>query len=143
MLPQDTAALSQALSAFEAQICVSLLRRACGLLCCHGLAPAGIKASCGCCIASPPHWGGEENWKKKTKLMGPDQGSLTEQQRKQTVTTIILIRRKYKTNIDSKIRYEKPNSTMYIVKQLFFIAAPGTWGISPPNVRTRHPVASG
>jgi len=45
-----------------------------------------------------PHWGGEENGKKKAKLVGWDKGSLTEQQRKRTVTTIILIRRIYKTN---------------------------------------------
>jgi len=44
-----------------------------------------------------PHWGGEEDWKKKTKLMGQGKGSLTEQQRKRTVTTI-LIRTKYESN---------------------------------------------
>jgi len=35
--------------------------------------------------------------RKRQKLVGRDKGSLTEQQTKQTVTTIILIRRKYKT----------------------------------------------
>jgi len=45
-----------------------------------------------------PHWGGEENGKKKEKkLVGWDKGSLTEQQMKATVTTIILIRRIHKT----------------------------------------------
>jgi len=29
------------------------------------------------------------------------------------------------------------------MKQGFFIAAQGTRGISPPNVRTKHPVISG
>jgi len=43
-----------------------------------------------------PCWGGEQNGKKKAKLVGGDKGSLTEQQRKQTLTTIILIRRIYK-----------------------------------------------
>jgi len=42
-------------------------------------------------------WGGE--WKEKgKKLMGRDKVSLTKQQMKWTVTTIILIRRIYKTN---------------------------------------------
>jgi len=35
-------------------------------------------------------WGGEV--KKKAKLMGRDKGIVTEQQRKQTVKTIILVR---------------------------------------------------
>jgi len=39
-----------------------------------------------------PCWGGEENQKKKAKLVGQDKDSLTEQQKKQTVTNIILIR---------------------------------------------------
>jgi len=62
---------------------------------CAGLAPAGIKESCGLSIIASPRWGGEENGKKKAKLMGRDKDSLTEQQRKWTVTTIILIRRIY------------------------------------------------
>jgi len=33
-------------------------------------------------------WGGEENGKKKAKLVGQDKGSLTGQQRKLTLTTI-------------------------------------------------------
>jgi len=37
-------------------------------------------------------WGGEENTKKKAKLMGHDKGSLTKEQRKRTITTTILIR---------------------------------------------------
>ena len=39
-----------------------------------------------------PGWGGEENRKKKAKLVGQDKDSLTEQQRKWTVTTAILMR---------------------------------------------------
>jgi len=38
---------------------------------------------------------------------------------------------------------KKANSTTHTVQQGFFIAAPGTRGISPPNVRARHPVISG
>jgi len=38
---------------------------------------------------------------------------------------------------------EKPTNTMHTVKQVFFIAAPGTRGISPPNVCAKHPVISG
>jgi len=44
-----------------------------------------------------PRWSGEESGKKKTKLMGRDKGSLTEQQTMQT-GSIILIRIIYKTN---------------------------------------------
>jgi len=45
----------------------------------------------------PLGWGGE--WKEKgKKLLVGDKGSLTEQQTKQTVATIILIWRIYKTN---------------------------------------------
>jgi len=48
-----------------------------------------------------PHWGAEENGKKKkAKLMGRDKGSLTEQQTKRRVTTIIPIRRIYKTKCE-------------------------------------------
>jgi len=49
-------------------------------------------------VAAPspvPLWGGEENWEKKAKLMGRDKDSLTEN-RKRTVTTMILLRRIYK-----------------------------------------------
>jgi len=42
-----------------------------------------------------PRWGGEENRKKKAKLVGWDKDFLTEQRRKQTVITIIS--RIYKT----------------------------------------------
>jgi len=38
----------------------------------------------------------EDNWKKKAKLLGWDEDSLTEQQRKRKITTIILIKRIYK-----------------------------------------------
>jgi len=37
-------------------------------------------------------WGGEENWKKAAKLMGWDKDSLTEQQMKRKITTIILVK---------------------------------------------------
>jgi len=37
-----------------------------------------------------PLWDGKENWKKKAKLVGWDKDSLTEHQRKRTITTIIL-----------------------------------------------------
>jgi len=47
---------------------------------------------------SCPCWGGEENGKEKAKHLCQDKDSLTEKQRKQIVTTIILIRRIYKTN---------------------------------------------
>ena len=43
-----------------------------------------------------PHWGEEENGKKKAKkFVGRDKGGLTEQQTKRTATTV-LIRRLYK-----------------------------------------------
>jgi len=29
------------------------------------------------------------------------------------------------------------------IKQIFFITAPGTWGISPPNVHAKHGIISG
>ena len=45
-----------------------------------------------------PSWSGEENGKKKAKLVVWDKGSLTEQLTKWTVTTITLIRKIYKTN---------------------------------------------
>jgi len=45
-----------------------------------------------------PRWDGEENGKKKTKTLGRDEGSLTEQQMKRTATTTILVRRIYETN---------------------------------------------
>jgi len=44
-----------------------------------------------------PCWGGDENEKKKAKLMGRNKGTLTEQQTKRTVTTTIQMRI-YKTN---------------------------------------------
>jgi len=40
----------------------------------------------------PPEWAGESEGKKKHKLVSQDKGSLTEQQRKRIVTTIMLIR---------------------------------------------------
>jgi len=41
---------------------------------------------------SPAQCDGEENQKEKAKLMGCDRNSLTEQQRKKKITTIILIK---------------------------------------------------
>jgi len=29
------------------------------------------------------------------------------------------------------------------IKQVFFITVPSTWGISPPNMRAKHPAMSG
>jgi len=46
----------------------------------------------------PPRWVGEENQTKTAKLVGWDKDHLTEQERKQTVVTTILIRRTYKRN---------------------------------------------
>jgi len=59
----------------------------------HGLAHGWQQRTKQSLYRPSPGWGGEENWKKKAKFMGWDKGSLTEQQRKQTVTTIILARR--------------------------------------------------
>jgi len=70
------------------------------------------------------HWGGEENGKKKAKLMGWDKGSLTEQQTKQTVTTTKAIRRIYKT-------------TAKCTEQLSLPSAPCT-----PELRLTCPPAS-
>jgi len=51
------------------------------------------------CFAAPPSIGvRRRKERKKAKIMGWDKSSLTEQRRKLTVTTIILIRRIYKTN---------------------------------------------
>jgi len=49
------------------------------------------------CYCPSAPWGEEENWKKKAKLVDQDKDSLTEQQRNQSVITIILITRIYKT----------------------------------------------
>jgi len=59
---------------------------------------AGNKRATGSLYYPSPHWAEkEENGKKKVKLVNRDKSSLTEQQTKRTVTTIILIRRTYKT----------------------------------------------
>jgi len=64
---------------------------------CHCLAPDRKKEPHDCSITPPPTWwGGEENRKKKVNLMDWDKDSLTEQQRKTTVTTIVVIKRVYK-----------------------------------------------
>jgi len=48
-------------------------------------------------LLSLTRWDGEQNQRKKAKLMGRDKDSLTEQQRKKIVTTIIFIKIIYKT----------------------------------------------
>jgi len=63
---------------------------------CCGLAPAINKETLGHSLAPPPWWDEEENRKKKAKLTGWDQDSLTKQQRKRKLTTIVLIERIYK-----------------------------------------------
>jgi len=55
---------------------------------CHGLALAANEEPHSRSIVPPP-----ENWKKETKPRGRNKGSLTEKQRKRTVTTTILISR--------------------------------------------------
>jgi len=62
---------------------------------CHGLAPAGNKEPHGRSIAPSPTGVGRRMGKKEAKRMGWDKDGLTEQQRKRTETTIILIRRIY------------------------------------------------
>jgi len=64
--------------------------------CCAGLAPASNKEPHGRSLAPSSWWDGEENGKKKAKLMGWDKDSLTEQQRQRKIITIILIKRIYK-----------------------------------------------
>jgi len=59
------------------------------LVCCHGLAPTGNKEPRGHSVMPPSRWDGEENWKKKAKLMCWDKDSLTEQRRKKKITAII------------------------------------------------------
>jgi len=44
-------------------------------------------------------WGGE--WEEKGKTVGWDKGTLTEWQRKRTVTMLLLIRRTYQTQGNS------------------------------------------
>ena len=63
---------------------------------------------------SSPHWGGEENAKKRQKLMGRDTGSLTEQRRKQTVTTTTLMSRVYKNKeMHGTILSHRPTPTQH------------------------------
>jgi len=47
----------------------------------RGLAPAGNKEPRSYSLIPPPQWDGEENLKKKAKLVGCDKNSLTGQQR--------------------------------------------------------------
>jgi len=51
----------------------------------------------------PPQWDGEENWKKKPKLLGWDEDSLTEQQREKKIT-IILIKRIYRAKFSLHLK---------------------------------------
>jgi len=57
---------------------------------CRGLAHGRNKRATQLLYRPSPCWGGEENGKKKAKLVGGDKDSLTEQQRKRTVATKIL-----------------------------------------------------
>jgi len=77
-----------------------------------------------------PHWGGEENGKKKAKLVGRGKGSLAEQQTRQTVTTTILIRRIYKTNC----KMHRSNSQHPMLRTL-----PSCDCRSPVSSLTRNP----
>jgi len=47
---------------------------------------------------SSPWWDGEENQKKKAKLVCWDKDNLTEQQRQRKITTIILLKRIHNVN---------------------------------------------
>jgi len=60
---------------------------------CHGLDPTSSKERQDRLVSCLPWWDGEENQKKKAKLVGQDKKSLTEQQRKRKITTIMLIKR--------------------------------------------------
>jgi len=62
------------------------------IVCCHGFAPADNKEAHSHSHTPPLWWVGEENPKKKAKLVGWDKDSLTQQQRKQTITTVVLIK---------------------------------------------------
>jgi len=65
---------------------------------CCGLAPAGNKRPCSCSTTSPSTRVWRRMERTRQIFMGRDKGSLTEQRTKQTVTTIILIERIYKTS---------------------------------------------
>jgi len=91
-----------------------------------------------------PRWGGEENGKKKAKLVGRDKGNLTEQQTKWTVTTTILIKRIHKTNSEM---HRATLTTWYPARPRVVTAFPpassptstqhgGTWCPTPCSVRT-------
>jgi len=56
------------------------------------------KGSRGCSTAPPPTVLGKRMKRNRQKLVGQDRGSLTEQQTKGTVTTMIQIRRIHNTN---------------------------------------------
>jgi len=79
-----------------------------------------------------PQWGGEENGKKKGKLVGRDKGSLKEQQTKRTVATIILIGR-ITQNKQRKCTEQLSPSDALCAPELRF---PSTWAAPPP--RTQH-----
>jgi len=78
-------------------------------------------------------WGGE--WKEKAKLMGQDKGSLKEQQMKQTVATIKLIRRINKTN--SRNAQSNSHHLMPWVLPSHNSPAPGQFPHSEPSM-TSH-----
>jgi len=50
---------------------------------------------------------------------------------------------KIKGQVIRRTSRKEPNSTMDTVTQVFFIVAPGTWGISPLSMHARHPATSG
>jgi len=91
---------------------------------CRGLSPAENKGPRGRSIAPPPAGVGRRMERKWQKLVGRDKGSLTEQQTKQTVTTI-LIRRIYKT-----VKW---------TEQLSPPSAPRTPKLQPTSLRTAPP----
>jgi len=80
----------------RARICFLVNTR--GKMGCYSLAVAGNKRATWLLCQPSPCWRGEENGKKKAKTGWSDNGSLTEQQTKGTVTTTIQISRTHKTN---------------------------------------------
>ena len=80
-----------------------------------------------------PQWGGEENGKKKAKLLDQDKYSLTEWQRKKTVMTIIPLRRISKTR-----EYTGQLSRLMLSVLLSNGYPPGPWPTLP--LSTQHDV---
>ena len=77
-----------------------------------------------------PRWGGENNWKKKANLVGQGKDSITEQQRKQTATTIILIKRIYKKKETHRATLSPPDAQWLPSRD------------SPPHSQLRHSAPS-